>query len=146
MIDHVILTVSEFKRSVAFYAEALKPLGVTTLPVEYKYDERTGQLDVEWGDGSVIRYLDISPSLAFVSDTNPRRNRDFLDYLEYEWALNFVDILVKVKRRVPVKQEVLQEATKQIGESQTRPLLAAQQNGVNSQQKTLTFPNTGNRT
>jgi len=32
MIDHVILTVSDFKRSVAFYAKALKPLGITTLP------------------------------------------------------------------------------------------------------------------
>ena len=31
MIHHVILTVSDFKRSVPFYAEALKPLGVTTL-------------------------------------------------------------------------------------------------------------------
>jgi hypothetical protein len=29
MIDHVILTVSDFKRSVAFYAKALKPLGIT---------------------------------------------------------------------------------------------------------------------
>ena len=32
MIDHVILTVSDFKRSVAFYAKALEPLGITTLP------------------------------------------------------------------------------------------------------------------
>ena len=32
MIDHVILTVSDFKRSVAFYAKALKPLGITPLP------------------------------------------------------------------------------------------------------------------
>src|ERR1700688_3129323 len=32
MIDHVILTVSDFKRSVAFYAKALKPLGITALP------------------------------------------------------------------------------------------------------------------
>ena len=31
MIDHVILTVSDFKLSVAFYAKALKPLGITTL-------------------------------------------------------------------------------------------------------------------
>ena len=31
MIDHVILTVSDFKRSVAFYAQALKPLGITAL-------------------------------------------------------------------------------------------------------------------
>ena len=29
MIDHVILTVSDFKRSVAFYSRALKPLGIT---------------------------------------------------------------------------------------------------------------------
>src|ERR1700752_709205 len=28
MIDHVILTVSDFGRSVAFYAKALKPLGI----------------------------------------------------------------------------------------------------------------------
>jgi catechol 2,3-dioxygenase-like lactoylglutathione lyase family enzyme len=31
MIDHVILTVSDFKRSVAFYTSALKPLGITAL-------------------------------------------------------------------------------------------------------------------
>jgi catechol 2,3-dioxygenase-like lactoylglutathione lyase family enzyme len=31
MIDHVILTVSDFKRSVAFYAKALQPLGITSL-------------------------------------------------------------------------------------------------------------------
>ncbi len=31
MIDHIILTVSDFERSVAFYAKALKPLGITTL-------------------------------------------------------------------------------------------------------------------
>ena len=35
MIDHVILTVSDFKRSVAFYAEALKPLGISSLS-DYK--------------------------------------------------------------------------------------------------------------
>ena len=29
MIDHVILTVSDFERSVVFYAKALKPLGIT---------------------------------------------------------------------------------------------------------------------
>src|SRR6202790_3942827 len=29
VIDHVIFTVSDFKRSVAFYAKALKPLGIT---------------------------------------------------------------------------------------------------------------------
>ena len=29
MLDHVILTVKEFNRSVAFYRKALKPIGVT---------------------------------------------------------------------------------------------------------------------
>ena len=29
MIGHVILTVSDFERSVALYAKALKPLGIT---------------------------------------------------------------------------------------------------------------------
>ena len=29
MIDHIILTVSDFERSVAFYAKGLKPLGIT---------------------------------------------------------------------------------------------------------------------
>ena len=29
MLDHVILTVSDFKRSIAFYEEALKPLEIT---------------------------------------------------------------------------------------------------------------------
>ena len=29
MLDHIILTVSDFERSVAFYAKALKPLGIT---------------------------------------------------------------------------------------------------------------------
>jgi len=29
MLDHVIVTVSDFAHSVAFYEQALKPLGVT---------------------------------------------------------------------------------------------------------------------
>ncbi len=29
MLDHVIVTVSDFARSIAFYAHALKPLGIT---------------------------------------------------------------------------------------------------------------------
>ena len=29
MLDHVILTVTDFKRSVAFYRKALEPLGIT---------------------------------------------------------------------------------------------------------------------
>ena len=44
MIDHVILTVSDFKRSVAFYAKALKPLGITTLP---DYEGKDGHPDLK---------------------------------------------------------------------------------------------------
>jgi catechol 2,3-dioxygenase-like lactoylglutathione lyase family enzyme len=29
MIDHIILTVSDFEQSITFYAKALKPLGIT---------------------------------------------------------------------------------------------------------------------
>ena len=35
MLDHVIVTVSEFRRSTAFYAQALKPLGITDF-LDYK--------------------------------------------------------------------------------------------------------------
>jgi len=44
MIDHVILTVSDFKRSVAFYAKALEPLGITTLP---DYEGKDGHPDLK---------------------------------------------------------------------------------------------------
>src|SRR6476620_10209189 len=49
MIDHVILTVSDFKRSVAFYAKALKPLGITNF-TDYKGQD--GHPDLKgFGDG-----------------------------------------------------------------------------------------------
>ena len=49
MIDHVILTVSDFKRSVAFYAKALKPLGITTF---MDYEGKDGHPDLKgFGDG-----------------------------------------------------------------------------------------------
>jgi catechol 2,3-dioxygenase-like lactoylglutathione lyase family enzyme len=44
MIDHVILTVSDFKRSVAFYAKALKPLGITTF---IEYEGKDGHPDLK---------------------------------------------------------------------------------------------------
>ncbi len=55
MIDHVILTVSDFRRSVPLYAKALKPLGITTL------------IDYEGKDDSLIR----SGSLPFCVHPNP---------------------------------------------------------------------------
>jgi predicted lactoylglutathione lyase len=49
MIDHVILTVSDFKRSVAFYAKALKPLGITNFT---DYEGQDGHPDLKgFGDG-----------------------------------------------------------------------------------------------
>jgi catechol 2,3-dioxygenase-like lactoylglutathione lyase family enzyme len=35
MLDHVIVTMSDFTRSIAFYAQALKPLGITDF-LDYK--------------------------------------------------------------------------------------------------------------
>ena len=49
MIDHVILTVSNFKRSVAFYAKALKPLGITNFT---NYEGQDAHPDLKgFGDG-----------------------------------------------------------------------------------------------
>ena len=49
MIDHVILTVSDFGRSIAFYAKALKPLGITNFTDYEGYD---GHPDLKgFGDG-----------------------------------------------------------------------------------------------
>jgi len=49
MIDHIILTVSDFERSVAFYAKALKPLGITNF---VDYEGHDGHPDLKgFGDG-----------------------------------------------------------------------------------------------
>lgn len=49
MIDHVILTVRDFKRSIAFYTKALKPLGATHFT---DYQGQDGHPDVKgFGDG-----------------------------------------------------------------------------------------------
>src|SRR4030095_3468702 len=48
-IDHIILTVSDFERSVSFYAKALKPLGITNFT---DYDGHDGHPDLKgFGDG-----------------------------------------------------------------------------------------------
>jgi hypothetical protein len=49
MIDHVILTVSDFKRSVVSYTKALKPLGITNF---IDYESKDGHPDLKgFGDG-----------------------------------------------------------------------------------------------
>ena len=53
MLDHVILTVSDFERSIAFYERALKPLGI----VEFvNYDGKDGHPDLK-GFGKDGRYI-----------------------------------------------------------------------------------------
>jgi len=69
---------------------------MSTLPKHFNYDPQTRALDVEFGDGSVIRYFEIDPRLAFLSDSNPRRNRDFINFLQNN----------------PVKSEMIKEATR----------------------------------
>jgi catechol 2,3-dioxygenase-like lactoylglutathione lyase family enzyme len=50
VLDHVILTVRDFKRSVAFYSKALKPLGITNF---VDYDGHDGHPDLKgFGDGT----------------------------------------------------------------------------------------------
>jgi catechol 2,3-dioxygenase-like lactoylglutathione lyase family enzyme len=44
MIDHIILTVSDFARSVAFYAKALKPPGITSF---IDYEGQAGHPDLK---------------------------------------------------------------------------------------------------
>lgn len=49
VIDHVILTVRDFQRSVAFYVKALKPLGITNFT---DYEGHAGHPDLKgFGDG-----------------------------------------------------------------------------------------------
>jgi hypothetical protein len=54
MLDHVIVTVSDFTRSIAFYAQALKPLGITDF-LDYKGQD--GHPDLKGADifGTAIR-------------------------------------------------------------------------------------------
>ena len=44
MIDHVILTVSDLERSVAFYVKVLKPLGIKNFT---DYEGRNGHPDLK---------------------------------------------------------------------------------------------------
>jgi catechol 2,3-dioxygenase-like lactoylglutathione lyase family enzyme len=53
MLDHVILTVSNFKRSIAFYEKALKPLGFTDFVI---FDGKDGHPDLK-GFGTNGRYF-----------------------------------------------------------------------------------------
>jgi hypothetical protein len=128
------------------------------LPKEFKYTEQTKELVVEFVDGSQVKYFEIDSRSAFLDPLNPRRNRDFL-VLVNQRVINpyhHRDVCrpTGVALSNPdycacpfvIKREVIQETIEELPTPRTRPLLVAQQNGVNSQQKTLIYPDTGNRT
>jgi hypothetical protein len=73
------------------------------LPIKLKYNKREQTLDVEYADGSMVRYFEIRPELGFLNSN--REEHDFLEYL----------------KNYPVRSEILKAATKQLEEPQTRP-------------------------
>ena len=56
MLDHVIVTVSDFTRSIAFYEQALKPLGITDL-LDYKGQDGHPDLKGFGTDGRFFFWL-----------------------------------------------------------------------------------------
>jgi len=67
---------------------------ILPIPIDFKYDKDTQTLDVKWGDNSVIRYwIAYHPNLAFLSPSNSRRGRDFIQLLQSN----------------PVKSEIIRE-------------------------------------
>src|ERR1700683_2055922 len=68
MIDHIILTVSDLERSVAFYVKALKPLGITNFT---DYEGHDGHPDLQgFGGGqSAFFWLKARKHLKLGSNT-----------------------------------------------------------------------------
>ncbi len=100
-----------------------------TVPEKFIYDEEKRQLDVEWADGSITRFFDIGPKLAFLDPTNQTRNRDFLTFINertHDLTPHLWDIC-----NCPfiTRREVVKEATNQLPGPATRPLLVQQQSG-----------------
>ena len=56
MLDHVIVTVSDFARSIAFYEHALKPLGITDF-LDYKGQDGHPDLKGFGNDGRFFFWL-----------------------------------------------------------------------------------------
>src|SRR2546430_940836 len=56
MLDHVIVTVSDFTRSIAFYAQGLKPLGITDF-LDYKGHDGHPDLKGFGNDGRFFFWL-----------------------------------------------------------------------------------------
>jgi len=79
------------------------------LPEKFKYEKDTRTLLVLWADGSIIKYFDIDPRLAFLSSDGGRRNNEFLVFLNSHSQDN------------PIKSEMVQVATKPVGIPKTQP-------------------------
>jgi hypothetical protein len=100
---------------------------MSILPEKFIYDEQTRQLDVEWASGAIVRYFDIGPKLAFLSPTNQTRNRDFIMFIN-ERTHNLTPHRYDICNcPLITKREVIREATNQLPEPETRPLLVQQQ-------------------
>ncbi len=81
MLDHVIVTVSDFTRSIAFYAQALKPLGITDF-LDYKGQDGHPDLKGFGNDGRFFFWLKESGSkrggpirMPFTSVLSPKAMR-----------------------------------------------------------------------
>jgi len=85
------------------------------------YDRETQILEVEFADGSIIRYFDIDPKCAFLTTDNSRQNYDFLNYLRNDG----------MPGHPPITYEVLRGPTVELPESdQNAADISRQQNGT----------------
>src|SRR6266478_5919862 len=41
------------------------------MPLNFEYNEEAKTVDIEFADGSVVRYYDIAPTVAFLDSRNP---------------------------------------------------------------------------
>ena len=74
MLDHVIVTVSDFTRSIAFYAQALKPLGITDF-LDYKGQDGHPDLKGFGNDGRFFFWLKEAIRMPFTSVLSPKAMR-----------------------------------------------------------------------
>ena len=103
------------------------------MPLNFKYDEAAKTVDIEFADGSVVRYYDIAPTVAFLDSRNPARARDFFNYLESMRLHNLAcPITGNCNCRIDLKAEVIQEPTNQLPGPATRPVLVQQQSGTHT--------------
>jgi len=103
------------------------------MPLNFEYHEEAKTVDIEFADRSVVRYYDIAPTVAFLDSRNPARARDFFNYLESMRLHNLAcPITGNCDCRIDLKAEVVLEATRELPEPETRPLLVSQQSGVHT--------------